>query len=150
MEVSIILTSYRNMQGKNQAFLEMEEESSAVAMVNYFTNCAAQLRDRSGRTPHVSLPVLDPDSGFSVDRIRAQVSDDWNRKKLTEGVIQISSLCSFSGYPESRKSSLSMNKKFHGGGGRGGDYFFGCPVSVFGSSDLISFGSEFTISLFWT
>jgi hypothetical protein len=64
------------MQGKNQAFLEMEEESSAVAMVNYFTNCAAQLRDRSGRTPHVSLPVLDPDSGFSVDRIRAQVSDD--------------------------------------------------------------------------
>jgi hypothetical protein len=40
----------------------MEEESSAVAMVNYFTNCAAQLRDRSGRTPHVSLPdsVADP------------------------------------------------------------------------------------------
>jgi hypothetical protein len=37
-------------QGKNQAFLEMEELSSAVAMVNYFTNCAAQLRDRSGRT----------------------------------------------------------------------------------------------------
>jgi hypothetical protein len=40
----------------------MEEESSAVAMVNYFTNCAAQLRDRSGRTRHVTLPdsVADP------------------------------------------------------------------------------------------
>ncbi len=30
-----------------QAFLEMEDESSAVAMVNYFTNCAATLRERS-------------------------------------------------------------------------------------------------------
>ena len=30
-----------------QAFLEMEEEPSAVSMVNYFTNCVAQLRERS-------------------------------------------------------------------------------------------------------
>ena len=30
-----------------QAFLEMEEETAAVAMVNYFTNCVATLRDRS-------------------------------------------------------------------------------------------------------
>jgi hypothetical protein len=44
----------------------MEEESSAVAMVNYFTNCAAQLRDRSGKTPHGNLPDLDPDSGFRL------------------------------------------------------------------------------------
>ena len=34
------------LKGKNQAFLEMEDESAAVAMVNYFTNCVAQLRDR--------------------------------------------------------------------------------------------------------
>jgi len=41
------VTNVLVLKGKNQAFLEMEEESSAVAMVNYFTNCAAQLRDRS-------------------------------------------------------------------------------------------------------
>merc|ERR1712001_501067 len=35
------------LKGKNQAFLEMEEEPSAIAMVNYFTNCVAQLRERS-------------------------------------------------------------------------------------------------------
>jgi hypothetical protein len=70
------------LQGKNQAFLEMEEESSAVAMVNYFTNCAAQLRDRSGRTRHVSFPDLNTDSCFSGDRIRTQGFDDGNMKKL--------------------------------------------------------------------
>ena len=32
---------------KSKAFLEMEEEPSAVSMVNYFTNCVAQLRERS-------------------------------------------------------------------------------------------------------
>lgn len=41
------VTNVLVLKGKNQAFLEMEEESSSVAMVNYFTNCAAQLRDRS-------------------------------------------------------------------------------------------------------
>jgi hypothetical protein len=30
-----------------QAFLEMEDEDSAVGMVDYFTNCTATLRDRS-------------------------------------------------------------------------------------------------------
>jgi hypothetical protein len=43
------------MQGENQAVLEIEEETSAVARVNYFTSCAAKLPDRSGRTQHVSL-----------------------------------------------------------------------------------------------
>ena len=41
------VTNVLVLKGKNQAFLEMEEEPSAVAMVNYFTNCVAQLRERS-------------------------------------------------------------------------------------------------------
>jgi len=41
------VTNVLVLKGKNQAFLEMEDESSAVAMVNYFTNCAATLRERS-------------------------------------------------------------------------------------------------------
>ena len=41
------VTNVLVLKGKNQAFLEMEEESSAVSMVNYFTNCVAQLRERS-------------------------------------------------------------------------------------------------------
>ena len=41
------VTNVLVLKGKNQAFLEMEEEPSAIAMVNYFTNCVAQLRERS-------------------------------------------------------------------------------------------------------
>jgi len=41
------VTNVLVLKGKNQAFLEMEEESAAVAMVSYFTNCVAQLRDRA-------------------------------------------------------------------------------------------------------
>merc|ERR1719411_641730 len=41
------VTNVLVLKGKNQAFLEMDEEASASAMVNYFTNCVAQLRDRS-------------------------------------------------------------------------------------------------------
>jgi polypyrimidine tract-binding protein 2 len=41
------VTNVLVLKGKNQAFLEMDEESSASAMVNYFTNCVAQLRERS-------------------------------------------------------------------------------------------------------
>ena len=41
------VTNVLVLKGKNQAFLEMEDEEAAVAMVNYFTNCVAQLRERS-------------------------------------------------------------------------------------------------------
>lgn len=41
------VTNVLVLKGKNQAFLEMDEETSASAMVNYFTNCVAQLRERS-------------------------------------------------------------------------------------------------------
>ncbi len=41
------VTNVLVLKGKNQAFLEMEDESSATAMVNYFTGCSAQLRERS-------------------------------------------------------------------------------------------------------
>lgn len=41
------VTNVLVLKGKNQAFLEMEDETSASAMVNYFTNCVAQLRERS-------------------------------------------------------------------------------------------------------
>jgi len=41
------VTNVLVLKGKNQAFLEMDDEASASAMVNYFTNCVAQLRERS-------------------------------------------------------------------------------------------------------
>ncbi len=41
------VTNVLVLKGKNQAFLEMEDEQSATSMVNYFTNCTAQLRERS-------------------------------------------------------------------------------------------------------
>ncbi|XP_063587960.1 polypyrimidine tract-binding protein 2-like isoform X10 [Penaeus indicus] len=41
------VTNVLVLKGKNQAFLEMSDEVSATTMVNYFTNCTAQLRGRA-------------------------------------------------------------------------------------------------------
>ncbi|KAL4708402.1 hypothetical protein ACJJTC_019638, partial [Scirpophaga incertulas] len=41
------VTNVLVLKGKNQAFLEMAEEISAVAMVAYFGGCVAQLRGRA-------------------------------------------------------------------------------------------------------
>lgn len=41
------VTNVLVLKGKNQAFLEMADENAAVTMVNYFTSCTAQLRNRA-------------------------------------------------------------------------------------------------------
>ncbi|XP_071442770.1 polypyrimidine tract-binding protein 1 isoform X4 [Hetaerina americana] len=41
------VTNVLVLKGKNQAFLEMADESAASSMVAYFTNCVAQLRGRA-------------------------------------------------------------------------------------------------------
>ncbi|XP_071543671.1 polypyrimidine tract-binding protein 1 isoform X6 [Panulirus ornatus] len=41
------VTNVLVLKGKNQAFLEMSDEVAATTMVNYFTNCTAQLRGRA-------------------------------------------------------------------------------------------------------
>ncbi|XP_069948822.1 polypyrimidine tract-binding protein 1 isoform X8 [Cherax quadricarinatus] len=41
------VTNVLVLKGKNQAFLEMSDEVCATTMVNYFTNCTAQLRGRA-------------------------------------------------------------------------------------------------------
>ncbi|XP_050437553.1 polypyrimidine tract-binding protein 1 isoform X3 [Adelges cooleyi] len=41
------VTNVLVLKGKNQAFLEMADETSASAMVTYFTTCTAQLRGRA-------------------------------------------------------------------------------------------------------
>ncbi|XP_077285206.1 polypyrimidine tract-binding protein 1 heph isoform X9 [Arctopsyche grandis] len=41
------VTNVLVLKGKNQAFLEMADETSAVAMVTYFSGCMAQLRGRA-------------------------------------------------------------------------------------------------------
>lgn len=41
------VTNVLVLKGKNQAFLEMGDEAAAISMVQYFTNCTAQLRDRA-------------------------------------------------------------------------------------------------------
>jgi polypyrimidine tract-binding protein 2 len=46
------ITNVLVLKGKNQAFLEFQEESCAAQMVNYFATCPAQLR---GRTVYVQF-----------------------------------------------------------------------------------------------
>lgn len=41
------VTNVLVLKGKNQAFLEMGDETSATSMVNYFSSCIAQLRGRA-------------------------------------------------------------------------------------------------------
>ena len=67
------VTNVLVLKGKNQAFLEMEEESSAVSMVNYFTNCVAQLRERSVYVQFSNHTALKTDQ---VDTVLVRVAND--------------------------------------------------------------------------
>ncbi len=60
-------------QGKNQAFLELAEESAAIAMVAYFTNCVAQLRGRSVYVQFSTHKELKTDQSHSNANSAAQV-----------------------------------------------------------------------------
>ena len=57
-----------------QAFLEMEEEPSAIAMVNYFTNCAATLRERSVYVQYSNHRELKTDQTHSNASASAQAA----------------------------------------------------------------------------
>jgi polypyrimidine tract-binding protein 2 len=57
-----------------QAFLEMEDESSAIAMVNYFTNCAATLRERSVYVQYSNHRELKTDQTHSNASASAQAA----------------------------------------------------------------------------
>jgi len=68
------VTNVLVLKGKNQAFLEMEEESSAVSMVNYFTNCVAQLRERSVYVQFSNHTALKTDQTHSNASASAQAA----------------------------------------------------------------------------
>ena len=68
------VTNVLVLKGKNQAFLEMEEESSAVSMVNYFTNCTAQLRERSVYVQFSTHTALKTDQTHSNATASAQAA----------------------------------------------------------------------------
>jgi len=68
------VTNVLVLKGKNQAFLEMEEEPSAVAMVNYFTNCVAQLRERSVYVQFSNHTALKTDQTHSNATASAQAA----------------------------------------------------------------------------
>merc|ERR1719203_1136889 len=68
------VTNVLVLKGKNQAFLEMEEEPSAVSMVNYFTNCVAQLRERSVYVQYSNHTALKTDQTHSNASASAQAA----------------------------------------------------------------------------
>jgi len=68
------VTNVLVLKGKNQAFLEMEEECSAVSMVNYFTNCVAQLRERSVYVQFSNHTALKTDQTHSNATASAQAA----------------------------------------------------------------------------
>ena len=68
------VTNVLVLKGKNQAFLEMEDESAAVAMVNYFTSCAATLRERSVYVQYSNHRELKTDQTHSNASASAQAA----------------------------------------------------------------------------
>lgn len=68
------VTNVLVLKGKNQAFLEMEEEPSAISMVNYFTNCVAQLRERSVYVQYSNHTALKTDQTHSNASASAQAA----------------------------------------------------------------------------
>lgn len=81
------VTNVLVLKGKNQAFLEMEDESSASAMVNYFTNCVAQLRERSVYVQFSNHKELKTDQTHSNASASAQAALQ-AAQALTAGEIQ--------------------------------------------------------------
>uniref|UniRef100_T1J756 RRM domain-containing protein n=1 Tax=Strigamia maritima TaxID=126957 RepID=T1J756_STRMM len=68
------VTNVLVLKGKNQAFLEMVDEPSASTMVNYFTNCPAQLRGRSVFVQFSNHKELKTDSTHSNAHASAQAA----------------------------------------------------------------------------
>jgi len=62
------------LKGKNQAFLELADETAAVAMVTYFTNCVAQLRGRSVYVQYSTHKELKTDQSHSNANSAAQAA----------------------------------------------------------------------------
>ncbi|CAL8108587.1 unnamed protein product [Orchesella dallaii] len=62
------------LKGKNQAFLELADESAAIAMVSYFTNCVAQLRGRSVYVQYSTHKELKTDQSHSNANSAAQAA----------------------------------------------------------------------------
>ncbi|XP_063217004.1 polypyrimidine tract-binding protein 1 isoform X3 [Bacillus rossius redtenbacheri] len=68
------VTNVLVLKGKNQAFLEMADESAASTMVNYFTNCMAQLRGRAVYVQFSNHKELKTDQTHSNANASAQAA----------------------------------------------------------------------------
>ncbi|XP_065203228.1 polypyrimidine tract-binding protein 2 isoform X3 [Planococcus citri] len=68
------VTNVLVLKGKNQAFLEMADESAATSMVNYFTTCTAQLRGRAVYVQFSNHKELKTDQTHSNSNASAQAA----------------------------------------------------------------------------
>lgn len=68
------VTNVLVLKGKNQAFLEMGDEASATAMVNYFSSCMAQLRGRAVYVQYSNHKELKTDQTHSNANASAQAA----------------------------------------------------------------------------
>ncbi|XP_068897477.1 polypyrimidine tract-binding protein 2 isoform X1 [Tenebrio molitor] len=68
------VTNVLVLKGKNQAFLEMGEESSATTMVNYFSSSMAQLRGRAVYVQYSNHKELKTDQTHSNANASAQAA----------------------------------------------------------------------------
>ncbi|XP_071057668.1 polypyrimidine tract-binding protein 2 isoform X1 [Onthophagus taurus] len=68
------VTNVLVLKGKNQAFLEMGDETSATSMVNYFSSCMPQLRGRAVYVQYSNHKELKTDQTHSNANASAQAA----------------------------------------------------------------------------
>jgi polypyrimidine tract-binding protein 1 len=102
------VTNVLVLKGKNQAFLEMDEESSACAMVNYFTNCVAQLRERSVYVQYSNHKELKTDQTHS------------NASASAQAALQAAQALTGEAGPTKTMANGAVSLGVGGGGGGGG------------------------------
>jgi len=115
------VTNVLVLKGKNQAFLEMDDEASASNMVNYYTNCVAQLRDRSVYVQFSNHKELKTDQTHSNASASAQAA--LQAAQALIGQEPGSAAAQAAAATAALVQGGSMSPKIHGavnGGGGGG------------------------------
>ncbi|XP_043677528.1 polypyrimidine tract-binding protein 3 isoform X9 [Vespula pensylvanica] len=83
------VTNVLVLKGKNQAFLEMADESAAATMVTYYASCIAQLRGRAVYVQFSNHRELKTDQAHSNNAVSSPTNDEANTSKNSNNQVAI-------------------------------------------------------------
>lgn len=83
------VTNVLVLKGKNQAFLEMSDESAATTMVTYYASCIAQLRGRAVYVQYSNHRELKTDQAHSNNAVSSPTNDEANTSKNSNNQVAL-------------------------------------------------------------